>query len=312
MNDIVTINRSNYAEMAKIMGTANAGSTDSKRIPMLPRLRIFNQPVKGQAEVGGRMANVELIESGSFRLELPSDSGENSFLYSKTAKIRPFLTRLMLRRWVPNKNPKQGESKGSFHRTVMADNLDIDLKDNIGTFNCGKPSGYVQDFNALPKDMQELLRQIKRVRVIFGTVELQDPVMDGDGSVQDKETFPFIWEIENKDAFKTFNSAFSDLANKGRLPIDHYMSMDLTSNELPNGNVFFTPNVKVNYDSVIDVEEEDHATLKHFYEWVQMHNNDINKKWEDVVAKKKEEQSFEEDIDIVEDFVDVDVEEVAE
>ena len=31
-------------------------------------------------------------------------------------------------------------------KTVMADNLNIDLKDNDGGFNCGKPAGYIQDF----------------------------------------------------------------------------------------------------------------------------------------------------------------------
>ena len=311
MNDIVTINKSNYAEMAKIMGTAKSGSSDNKRIPMLPRLRIFNQPVKGQAEVGGRMANVELIEAGSFRLEVPSDTGNPTYLYSKTAKIRPFLTRLMLRRWVPFKNPKPGESKGTFHKTIMSDTLDIDLKDNTGNFNCGKPSGYIQDFNALPKNMQELLRLIKRVRVIFGTVELLEPVMSDDGTELEVKSYPFIWEIENKDAFKTFNAAFNDLADKNRLPIDHYISMDLTSNSLPNGNVFFTPNVSIDYDNVIEVKDEDHTTLNHFWEWVQMHNNDINNKWEAAVAEKKEKQVSEEDMNLVEDFVDVDVEEVA-
>ena len=47
----------------------------------------------------------------------------------------------------------------------MADNLNVDLKDNDGGFNCGKPAGYIQDFKSLPEKMQDLLKQIKRVRV---------------------------------------------------------------------------------------------------------------------------------------------------
>ena len=66
----------------------------------------------------------------------------------------------------------------------MADNLNIDLKDNDGGFNCGKPAGYIQDFKALPEQMQDLIKQIKRVRVVFGTVELVDPVDAAGKSVE--------------------------------------------------------------------------------------------------------------------------------
>ena len=50
--------------------------------------------------------------------------------------------------------------------------LQSDLKDNDGGFNCGKPAGYIKDFQALPKKMQDLLKAIKRVRVVLGTVEM--------------------------------------------------------------------------------------------------------------------------------------------
>ena len=38
----------------------------------------------------------------------------------------------------------------------MADNLNIDLKDNMGGFNCGKPTGFVKDYQALPVKTKEL------------------------------------------------------------------------------------------------------------------------------------------------------------
>jgi hypothetical protein len=61
----------------------------------------------------------------------------------------------------------------------MADTmLNIDLKDNDGGFNCGKPAGYIKDFKALPDAMQELLKSIKRVRVVLGTVEMVNPTDD--------------------------------------------------------------------------------------------------------------------------------------
>ena len=52
----------------------------------------------------------------------------------------------------------------------MADNLDIDLKDNYGGFNCGKPSGYIKDFDALPDGYERTDSSIKRTRVVLGKV----------------------------------------------------------------------------------------------------------------------------------------------
>ena len=60
-------------------------------------------------------------------------------------------------------------------KTVMGDNLNTDMKDNDGGFNCGKPSGWIEDFNSLPDSMKELIRSIKRVRALFGTVDMVNP-----------------------------------------------------------------------------------------------------------------------------------------
>ena len=44
----------------------------------------------------------------------------------------------------------------------MNDNLNVDLKDNDGGFNCGKPAGYIKDFKALPQSTQDMVKTIKR------------------------------------------------------------------------------------------------------------------------------------------------------
>jgi hypothetical protein len=41
-------------------------------------------------------------------------------------------------------------------KTIMADNLNIDLKDTDGGFNCGKPAGYIKDWQSLPKNCKNL------------------------------------------------------------------------------------------------------------------------------------------------------------
>ena len=66
--------------------------------------------------------------------------------------------------------------------------------------------------------MQDLIRQIKRVRVIFGTVSFEDAVDQNGQPVGDKVTaaYPFIWEIDNKDAFKTLGDRFAEYSSKSK------------------------------------------------------------------------------------------------
>ena len=120
----------------------------------------------------------------------------------------------------------------------MSDTLNIDLKDNVGTFNCGKPTGYIEDFKALPKDMQDLIRQIKRVRVVFGTVEMINAV-DENWKEAIIDSQPFICEIDNNDAYKTVGDQFNVFSGKERLPLQHSIHFSETKeNPLPNGSSF--------------------------------------------------------------------------
>ena len=70
MTQLTTIDTNNYAAMAKAMGTANE-STGSSKSSQLARLRIHHSPIMGTAEVNGKNVNVEVIEGGSYKLEIP-------------------------------------------------------------------------------------------------------------------------------------------------------------------------------------------------------------------------------------------------
>ena len=74
--------------------------------------------------------------------------------FAETVTIRPFITqRYMYKRYDASTN--------SFSKTLMHENLDVDLKDTNGGFNCGKPAGYIKDFNALSDDMKETIKAIR-------------------------------------------------------------------------------------------------------------------------------------------------------
>ena len=220
MNEITTIDTNNYAAMAKAMGIANEGTSGSKKSSTLARLRIHHTPIMGLAEVNGKKVNVEVVEGGHYKLEIP----DGPTYYASSVRIRPYMQRFMYKRFVKG----SGAAPNRYVKTVMADDLNIDLKDNEGKFNCGKPAGYIKDFKSLPEKTQELIKQIKRVRVIFGTVELINPTDDQGNSVELDAT-PFIWEVDNRDAFKGWGDVFTTFAKQKRLPIQHVVEALLKS-----------------------------------------------------------------------------------
>ena len=298
-NNLVTIDTNNYEAMAKAMGIAGEGtkSSDAKKTQQLPRFRINHAPIMGETKMNGKNVNVEIVEGGTYKLEIPD--GET--YYSKTALIRPFMQRFMYKRFVKNMNAKMGEPMGVYHKTVMADSLNLDLKDNQGGFNCGKPAGYIQDFKALPEKTQDLIKQIKRVRVIFGMVDLLEPSNNKGESVAFEST-PFIWEIDNRDAFKTVGQPFTKLAQLKRLPVQHTIALETEERKLPNGNVFYLPVSTLDVANKIDLSDEDQVIFGDFMSWIQNYNQYIVGEWDANVGGNASQDMK----DIVEDFVEVD------
>ena len=306
MTDIVTLNTDNYASMAKAMGIAGEGGSTSKKSNNLNRLRIWHSAIMGQEEINGKMKNVEVVDGGAYRLEVVGE-GDSTFYYSKEIVIRPYMQRFMYRRYLANMNPKPNEKKGEYHRTIMADNLNIDLKDDTGKFNCGKPAGYIQDFKALPPEMQDLIRQIKRVRVVFGVVEMIDPV-DANGNDTKIKEVPFIWEIDNKDAYKIVGDQFAVFSKKERLPLQHKIKFTQSKeNPLPNGSFFYTPvSVPVDMTKSFDIGAEEQTLFSDFMDWVKNFNDYIYKQF-DEKAYANQKVSSDDEIETVEQFIDVEL-----
>ena len=295
--NLVTIDTNNYESMAKAMGIANeTSSSTEKKAQQLPRFRIQHTPIIDGDEV--------VVKGGTYKLDIP----EKDVLYGKTATIRPFMQRYMYKRFVKNNSAKAGEPLGIYHKTVMADNLNKDLKDNQGGFNCGKPAGWIQDFDALPDKTKDLIKQIKRVRVVFGLVDLHD-VTDANGKSIEFETTPFIWEIDNRDAFKTIGANFTKLAKMKALPVQHTISLATEARKLPNGSQFYLPTSTLNLSEKIELSESDQTMFADFLAWVENYNQYIVSEWNEGASKK----SIDEDMttvvsDIIEDdneFIEV-------
>jgi len=200
----------------------------------------------------------------------------------------------------------QGDAKNPnrYIKSVMADTLDIDLKDNDGGFNCGKPAGYIKDFKALPQAQQDLLKAIKRVRVVFGEVELIDPKNEQGESVKVDST-PFIWEVDNRDAFKEIGSSFTTLAKMQRLPIQHIITANTSERKIPTGASYYVPVASLDVTKTIELTEQDQALFGDFMSWIDNYNNYIINAW----AEKTNSRMEDDDIDMVDDLVDIEIEE---
>ena len=123
MSELTTIDTNNYAAMAQMMGMAyDTGEKKSS----LARLRINKKAIMGDADVNGKTVKMEVVSAGALALQ----NTDNQVIYADKVVLRPFVQRFMYQRYDSNAN--------NYQKTVMANNLDIDLKDTGGTFNCGK------------------------------------------------------------------------------------------------------------------------------------------------------------------------------
>ncbi len=296
MNQITNLDTSNYEAMAKAMGMSSLAVPTKEKTNSLARLRIHHTPLMGQEEIKGKMTNVEVVSGGVYKLEIP----DSETYYAESIAMRPFLQRFMYKRFIKGNDT----TPNRYVKTIMADNLNMDLKDNDGQFNCGKPAGYIEDFKALPEKMQDLIRQIKRTRVLFGTVDLVNPV-DANGNSVDIDTTPFIWEVENRDAFKTMGDVFNKLNKMKRLPVQHYVKAGTEERKLPNGGSFYLPTAELDLSETLDMDNDTQENLANFLAWVANYNEYIMGAWNDNMQKH---QSV--DKDIVNDFIDIDTAEL--
>tara|TARA_R110002153_G_scaffold21961_2_gene72621 strand:+ start:525 stop:1427 length:903 start_codon:yes stop_codon:yes gene_type:complete len=297
MTELTTIDTNNYAEMAKAMGMATEASSAKKQGMFLARFRINHSAIMGMADVNGKKVNMEVVPGGTYKLEIP----DGPTYYAESAIIRPFMQRFMYKKFVMG----NAGTPNRYVKTVMADNLNIDLKDNDGGFNCGKPSGWIEDYKSLPEATKDLIKSIKRVRVVLGTVELVNPT-DANGKAVEVDVTPIIWEVENRDAFKTVGGIFTKLGKMKRLPVQHNVTLNTDEQKLPNGNSFYLPRVSLDVTNTIELTQQDQERFGEFMSWVQNYNEYIINTYAEKAISKNDDDL--DDVD-VSGIVDVEIEE---
>lgn len=291
MSNVTTIDTNNFATMAVAMGMGVDQPKESSKASTLARLRIQHTPLMGQQEIAGKMKNVEVVAGGSYKLEIP----DGPTYYADKVSVRPFLQRFMYKKFIKGND----NTPNRFVKTVMANDLNSDMKDNNGGFNCGKPAGYIKDWAALPDSMKDLIKSIKRVRALFGTVEMINPTDEG-GSPVDVDTTAFIWEIDNRDAFKIMGDMFSKYNKMRRLPPQHFIELESKEVPLPNGSSFYIPTASLDLNNTLDMDTDAQENFANFLAWIENYNTYILSAWNENMHKNEEV-----DTETVEEFVDI-------
>ena len=291
MNNVNTIDINNFNGMAQAMGM-NADLTTKKATLQLARLKLQHSPIMGEVEVKGKKTQAAIVNGGSYKIE---DVANDTTFYSEDVTIRPYVQRFMYKKF------DNSSGRAFYVKTVMADNLNTDLKDNAGGFNCGKPAGWIKDYDALPENTKKLLKSIKRVRVFIGTLTAKNVLAEDGSELEDVVDLPFIWEIDNRDAFKIMGEPISKIGSLKHLPVQYEIALGSTERK---GNIgtFYLPSGTLGKD-VHEVTDEVQERFGDFMQWIENYNVYVFGAWKD---KAKPAELSKEDAELVEDFVKVD------
>tara|TARA_R100001591_G_scaffold21080_2_gene30073 strand:+ start:1614 stop:2495 length:882 start_codon:yes stop_codon:yes gene_type:complete len=277
--------------LADIMGMSN--TVPSSR-SALAEIKQVHQNIMGTKEVDGEKMEVAVIKAGSYSVVFPDET----VYYSDKITIRTFMQRFQWERWDDNFTRPDGGS-GRMLRSVMGKSLSVDLKDNYGGFNCGRPSGYVKDFSSLPQETQDIMKSTKRYKIVFGLCTL-DNAKDANGKSVDVKEFPFFMRIKNRDSFKAMNDIFNAIQRKNRLPIQHNLVLSSELKSIPSGATYAV--VKASLGSEVEITADDQETLNSFVEWVESMNSITLSKWEE---NRRPEELSEADEEIVSSIVEI-------
>lgn len=275
MNNVVPLSVENM-NLADAMGFSPSSSSSNTS----ELYRISTGVI--QEVVDGKVAN-----SPVFKVK----KGDEEFL-ARSLDVRLFVERQRWQKWDSVNNV--------FQRSVMANNLNMDLKDTLGTFNLGRPSGYIKDFAALPKDQQDFIRSVNRYKIFMGLavfndafVEGGDPVLEHNGEV------PFVFDVKNRESLKSIDGTISKLMNKRISPVENLITLTPEERSMPNGSKFAV--VSAALGATVGFSDGDNDVLQNFIEYVERSNEYILKKWEE----NNVERVSDEDSEIVANIVDV-------
>jgi len=271
MNNIVPLSVENM-NLADAMGFSASTNTSNS----VDLYRVTTGVI--QEVVDGKVAN-----SPVFKIK----KDDEQFL-ARSLDVRFFVERQRWQKW--------DSSINMFQRSVMANNLNMDLKDTQGTFNLGRPSGYIKDFAALPKDQQDFIRSVNRYKVLMGMAVFKDAFVEGgDPVLEHNGEVPFVYDVKNRES----DGTITKLMSKRISPVENLVILTPEERTMPNGTKFAV--VSATLGATVGFSDGDNDVLQNFMDYIERSNEYILRKWEE----QNVERISDEDSAIVANIVDV-------
>lgn len=277
--------------MAELMGVS---ASTGEATPSIARIGMVHTAIMGEVDFNGKKIKTEVIPIGTFILT----QGETK-VYSSGVTIRVFAQRQQWQRW--NSETEEME------KSVLSNSLSGDLKDSIGGFNLGRPSGYIEDFNALPDSTKAIMRSVKRVKVFYGTATLDNPIDEAGNPVEGNfSDVPFVMDVKNRDSLKSIDGVLNSLQRKNLLPIMSTIMLTGVEDSIPTGAKF--GKIQASLGNKVEISDHDNDTLRDFIELIEYSNGKIL----DLHNERSDKGLTEADASMVKDIIDNDFVEVDE
>ncbi len=285
MSTEISITGMDNASMAALMGVS---AENKQSASSLARINVVSTALKGEMELAGKKIKTDVVPVGAYKIT----QGDDVF-YSEQISIRVFAQRQQWQRW--------NASTNEMEKSVMTTSLNGDLQDSVGGFNLGRPSGYVEDWNALPEATKDLMRTVKRVKIFMGLLTVKAPI-DERGEPISKEyvDLPFVMDVKNRDSLKNLDGALKTVQRANLLPIMSTLELAGQEGSIPTGATFGYITAKAG--DKVELSEADNQTLKDFLSFIEYGNGKIL----DLYNERSDKGMSAADAELVGSIVDVD------
>ena len=270
--------------MLEAMGMANL--TGGSGGVYVPRIGLLQEAIMGTMDVGGKQIKTEVVPAGSFRINVDKDTT----IYSEDISVRVFTIRQQYTRYDPDTQRT--------YKSVQATDLKGDLKDELGGFNLGKPSGYVADYNSLTAEQ----KAVRNAKIYYGIVAIKNAVdASGEPVSGYEEAIPFVMDVTSAFSRRVLDDALKAVIRKNVLPINYEINLshDVTQNKAGKEINL----IKVLGGNPVDQDDRDNDTFQMFLDRIESINKYVMSKWDE--ANSNDPQMSEADLDVVNAFVNV-------
>lgn len=260
MSTEVTLKVDNM-NLADAMGFAVSSGAASG--PSVPRLSLVQGAITKEIDDEERI----IVPVGAYKLV----NGDTT-VYSKSVTVRLFAERQQWQKWDADEETMQ--------KSLMATNLNADLKDTTGSFNLGRPSGYIQDWAALPESQKEVIRSVKRVKIYMGAVTLDKPIDENGNALDGYDTeIPFVFDVKNREAMKSIDGVVSKIIGKRISPVEYTLKLAGKKQKLPTGATYAEATAALG--DRVGFSESDNEVLNDFLDYVSRSNEYVEGKWQE-------------------------------